>query len=226
MSDKSQHKWRSDNPIETASDPGIPRVLLVRHAQTFANANDYFLGQRDEGITEEGERQSARAVAGIVDWAPNRIVTSPLMRCREKIAAPAAEVLGVPLEIDERLKEFDFGPLEGKTFSEAMEKGYPFPWGPGSDEWPPEEGGETMPEFLERLARAARDLEGREGRTAVVCHGGVIRGLFAVWLGVEVGTLNQLVVGNVSGCVFRTNPGDVLLERFGLRPEDFGKYRA
>lgn len=224
--DKTGHAWRSDNPIATGSEPEVPRVLIVRHAQTFANAHDYFLGQLDEGITEVGEQQSAAAVQGIVDWAPERIVTSPLLRCCEKIAGPAAEALGVPLEIDERLKEFDFGPLEGKTFAEVVEKGYPFPWGPGSEEWPPAEGGETMPHFLERLGHAAHDLEGRPGRTAVVCHGGVIRGLFAVWLHLDIATLNQLVVGNVSGCVFRTQPGDVLLERFGLKPADFGKYRA
>ena len=80
MKNGTNAQWRSDNPISTDRKPEIPRVLLMRHAQTFANANDYFLGQLDEGITEVGEQQSRRAVAGLVAWKPDRIVTSPLLR--------------------------------------------------------------------------------------------------------------------------------------------------
>lgn len=226
MKNGANAQWRSDNPISTDCKTEIPRVLLMRHAQTFANANDYFLGQLDEGITEVGEQQSRRAVAGLVAWKPDRIVTSPLLRCRMKIAEPAAEALGVPLVVDERIKEFDFGPLEGKTFSEVIERGYPFPWGPGSEEWPPDGGGETMGHFVARLSAAADDLEQFKGRTAVIAHGGVIRGFFSVWLGMRQDALNQLVVPNVHSYVFRSTPGNVCLERFGLKPEHLGDYRC
>ena len=50
------------NPLATTRDDGVPRVLLMRHAQTHANAQGFFLGRRDEGVTGLGEEQSRRAV--------------------------------------------------------------------------------------------------------------------------------------------------------------------
>lgn len=46
------------------------------------------------------------------------------------IAEPAARELGVELRVDERLIEFDFGPIEGMTFDDVIERDLPFPWGP------------------------------------------------------------------------------------------------
>ena len=83
------------NPLATAADDETPRVLLMRHAQTHANAQGFFLGRRDEGVTGLGEEQSRRAVAGLVAWRPDRIICSPLKRCKTMIAEPAARELGI-----------------------------------------------------------------------------------------------------------------------------------
>lgn len=211
------------NPLSSGSDD-MGRVLLMRHAQTSANAQGYFLGRRDEGVTGLGERQSRQAVEGLVAWHPDRIITSPLKRCREFIAEPAADALGIAAQIDERLIEFDFGPIEGIGFADVVERDMPFPWGPRAAGWPPPAGGETFQAFGERLSELAHDLELMQGRTAVVAHGGVIRGFFSVWLGMDTDDINHLIVCNVDSFVFRMRPGFAELESYGIHPEDLGRY--
>lgn len=58
------------NPLATGVKDEMPRVLLMRHAQTHANSQGFFLGRRDEGVTALGEEQSRRAVEGLVAWCP------------------------------------------------------------------------------------------------------------------------------------------------------------
>ncbi len=213
-----------NNPISVDACEGVPRILLMRHAQTHANAAGYFLGSRDEGVTEVGKEQSRRAVVGLASWKPDRIITSPLSRCRKLIAEPAARELGIECTVDERIREFDFGPLEGRTYEDIVREGLPFPWGPGAQNWPPAGGGERMEDFVARIADAARDYEQLEGRTAVICHGGVIRGFFCVWFSLGPDEINRLVVQNVNSFIFSSAPGNVSLERFGLRSESLGEY--
>lgn len=212
------------NPLSDSRSDGIARVLLMRHAQTEANSKGFFLGRRDEGVTELGAEQSARAVAGLVDWKPDRIVCSPLQRCRELIAEPAARELDVDLIVDERLIEFDFGPIEGMTFDDVIERDLPFPWGPRAVNWPSAEGGESFDDFLERIGEACRDIEHFDGRTAVVAHGGIIRGIFGYWLDMGTDDINHLIVRNVDSFVFRTRPGFAELESYGIHPDDLAKY--
>ncbi len=212
------------SPIATDAADGKARILLMRHAQTFANASGFFLGRRDEGVTEVGQAQSQRAVEGLVAWKPELIVTSPLMRCRTLIATPAAARLGIDMRVDERLTEFDFGPVEGMSFEDVVARGMPFPWGPKSAQWPPHEGGESFDDFIARVGEAARDIEQTKRRVAVVAHGGVIRGFLAVWLNMSTDDINHLIVRNVDSFVFRSEPGFVELEAFGIHPEDLAAY--
>jgi len=212
------------NPLATAADDETPRVLLMRHAQTHANAQGFFLGRRDEGVTGLGEEQSRRAVAGLVAWRPDRIICSPLMRCKTMIAEPAARELGIEARVDERLVEFDFGPIEGMSFDDVIERDLPFPWGPRAAGWPPDGGGESFDGFLARIRSASDDLERLEGRTAVVVHGGVIRGFMGNWLNMGTDEVNHLIVRNVDGFVFRVRPGFAELESYGIHPEDLGNY--
>lgn len=212
------------NPLASSAGDGAPRTLLMRHAQTQANAQGFFLGRRDEGVTTLGEEQSRRAVEGLVSWRPDRIVCSPLIRCKTMIAQPAAEALGAELIVDDRLIEFDFGVIEGLTFEEVMEQGLPFPWGPRSKEWPSDAGGEDFADFNERIRDAAAWLERLEGRTAVVAHGGVIRGFFSAWLAMGPDDINHLIVRNVDSFIFRTRSGFVELESYGIHPEDLLNY--
>ena len=78
----------------------MPRLYLIRHGQPAATWGE---ADEDPGLDATGRAQ-ARAAC---DWLmalppgerPQRVVSSPLRRCRET-AMPTAEALGVEIEID------------------------------------------------------------------------------------------------------------------------------
>ena len=114
--------------------------------------------------------------------------------------------------------------IEGMTFDDVIERDLPFPWGPRAAMWPPAQGGESFDDFLARIREASEELERLEGRTAVVVHGGVIRGFLANWLAMGPDEVNHLIVRNVDSFVFRTRPGFAELESYGIHPGDLGGY--
>lgn len=82
-------------------------LIVVRHGRTDANAAGLLLGRRlDPGLDPVGVQQ-AKALAGIVRDA-HRVVSSPLRRTRE-----TAEAFGLPVTVDERWIEVDYGTLDG-----------------------------------------------------------------------------------------------------------------
>ena len=87
-------------------------VYLIRHGQTALNNAMLLQGRSDHPLNEAGEQQAGRTgewfhAQGIVF---SRVFASPLRR-----AVQTAEWIagGVPIEIDERLIEMDYGPYEG-----------------------------------------------------------------------------------------------------------------
>src|SRR5438270_3039746 len=91
-------------------------LILLRHGQTTANASGLLLGRADPPLTPLGERQ-ARAAAewlATVGARPVRVVSSPLQR-----ACATASVLGLPVEIDERWVELDYGEYDGLPLGEV-----------------------------------------------------------------------------------------------------------
>jgi broad specificity phosphatase PhoE len=78
----------------------MPRLYLIRHgkpASTWGGADE------DPGLDETGREQARAArdwlLARPVGERPERVVSSPLKRCRET-AQPTADALGVAVEID------------------------------------------------------------------------------------------------------------------------------
>ncbi|HLH28774.1 MAG TPA: histidine phosphatase family protein, partial [Acidimicrobiales bacterium] len=83
-------------------------LILVRHGESTANAEGRLLGRLDAPLTARGLAQ-ARALAPFVAGA-TRLLSSPLGR-----AVGTAEALGtgLPVEVDERWVEIDYGVLDG-----------------------------------------------------------------------------------------------------------------
>lgn len=80
----------------------MSRVYLIRHGKPAAGWGD----AKDPGLDDTGKEQ-ARAVAEALlalPERPQRVVSSPLRRCRET-AEPYAQALGVAIEIDARVGE-------------------------------------------------------------------------------------------------------------------------
>lgn len=88
-------------------------LIIVRHGRTEANASGLLLGQRvDPGLDDLGRRQAA--VLGERLRHVDRVIASPMRRTRETAAA-----LGLPVEIDERWIEIDYGTLDGTPLADV-----------------------------------------------------------------------------------------------------------
>lgn len=87
-------------------------LYVVRHGRTDANASGLLLGRADVALDDQGRAQAAALAARLP--TPARVISSPLTRCRE-----TAEAFGVPVEIDERWVELDYGALDKTPLTEV-----------------------------------------------------------------------------------------------------------
>ena len=114
--------------------------------------------------------------------APETVLSSPLARCREPAEALATR-LDIPLVLDPRLLELDFGAWEGLAWDRVPR--------PDLDRWaadplgfaPPS--GETGAALVARVAALHAALAAAPRRWLVVSHGGPLRLLAAMLRGDE-----------------------------------------
>lgn len=164
------------------------KLLLIRHAQSTGNAEGRLQGQSDWPLSDLG-REQARALARRLargEWAISAVYASDQSRALQTAEILAAS-LGLAVTVDERLREYHFGVLNGIVWRD-VEHLYPEIWRGFYEErrWlpvPEEEGAEP---FRSRLAAAVDDITGRHGEAgvvAVVTHGGSLGMLTAHLLG-------------------------------------------
>jgi broad specificity phosphatase PhoE len=140
-------------------------LILVRHGESTGNADGLLLGRMDVPLTERGLAQ-ARTLGPSVAGA-TRVISSPLARARD-----TAEALGtgLPVEIDDRWIEVDYGEFDGRPLGSVPDEVWTR-WRSDPDYRPP--GGETLCEAGSRVRSAcdelfATDGEGARGAGAVV----------------------------------------------------------
>ncbi|MQA95783.1 MAG: histidine phosphatase family protein [Streptosporangiales bacterium] len=201
------------------------RLFFVRHGQTIWHLGKRYAGSSDVDLDAEGLRQ-ARALA---DWATGAeldlVAASPLHRAVDT-AEPAATAAGVPLRLDDRLREQDFGVAEGLTLEELRDRDpaaaagfaedpvrHPFP---GAE--PPQAAARRAVAGLDDLAREA----GTGGRVLVVAHGTLLRLVLCTVLGIELRDYRRRfpVVGNgaITELEWNLPPGLVALRRLNAPP--------
>ncbi|MFZ5571441.1 MAG: histidine phosphatase family protein [Thermodesulfobacteriota bacterium] len=152
---------------------------LLRHGQTIWNREGRIQGQDDSPLSPEGERQCLAWGKRLREFPWERILVSDLGRAR-RTADLVNESLGVPVTVDQRLREQDWGRWRGLTLrqittdsADELERQVNAGW----HFRPPD--GENRLHLLERsrlaLADAARQYEGQT--ILVITHEGVIKAL-------------------------------------------------
>jgi len=171
----------------------MTRLLLIRHAEPDEDARGRCYGRLDVGLSPTGLARAQRLAHSLRDVELEKVYVSPRLR-----AVQTAAALGIALNIDDRLRELDFGELEGRTYDEIEREQPAFfrRWmeTPTLVRFP---GGESYPELRERVAAAVGDIvAAHTGRTvALVSHGGAIRAALAVVLGLPDDRAFALDVG-------------------------------
>jgi broad specificity phosphatase PhoE len=78
-------------------------VLLIRHAQA-GNRKDWTTDDRLRPLSSKGQRQAAALARRLKVWPPDRLLSSPYLRCVATVA-PFAESLGLKVQVADQLGE-------------------------------------------------------------------------------------------------------------------------
>jgi probable phosphoglycerate mutase len=177
----------------------VRRLLIWRHGRTEWNASGRFQGQLDPPLDDEGRAQAARTAPHLAAALRNEhvvLVSSDLQRAVDTAGA-LAPLLGVPVRIDERLREHGLGSWEGLTRDEVAER-HP----EQHDDWlagrpVPGRGGEAQADVAARAVAAVADLP-HASAAVVVTHGGTAGRLLEALLG--LGPEHRRVFGPLGNC--------------------------
>jgi broad specificity phosphatase PhoE len=177
------------------------RLLLIRHAAIGEAERSLLVGASDLPASTQGLQDLQRLAGVLASFNPEAWFCSPLLRARQSAARLGEFCEGAQgAVIDDRLREIDFGRWERKSFAEiaAMDReliadwaeydGFAFP------------GGESVAAFRNRIEGVLAELRASVYReTALVAHGGVIRTLICLALGLS--PKNYLLFDVRPGCL-------------------------
>ena len=96
------------------------RVVLWRHGQTDWNIKNRFQGHSDIPLNEVGNYQVQLAARLLADMQPTKIISSDLQRA-QVTAQALSDLVKLPIEVDQDLRETNGGKWEGKTGQENRE---------------------------------------------------------------------------------------------------------
>lgn len=167
-------------------------LVLIRHGETTLNAARV-LQPAATALSDRGLRQAEALAGRVARLGVAGIVASPLPR-----ALQTAEVIAVatrrPIASNALLEERNFGALRGLSY-DALGAG-----GITAGDAPP--GGESMPDFEARVARAFAAIVALraklDGPLVVVTHGLVIRALLVHHLKLPAGRALPTRIANTS----------------------------
>ena len=146
------------------------KLYIARHGETPWNVENRVSGRTDVPLTEKGMEQARLLAHSAMGKGIEVIIASPLLRARQTAQA-VSEAIGVPIELDERLIELDFGSFEGGPRSDPE---FQYTRAQFPTRYP---GGESAFQLAHRVYSCLEDVKRKyAGKTVLlVCHGGVCR---------------------------------------------------
>jgi len=150
-------------------------IWLVRHGETEWSRSGQHTSRTDLPLTPEGERQAASLKRMLAGHSFALILSSPMKR-----ALDTCRLVGLTPEINDNLREWDYGEYEGLTTAEIQKRV------PG---WTIFTGAVPNGEMAERVGARADRVIARAlaeiGDVALFGHGHFSRVLAARWIGLE-----------------------------------------
>ena len=165
-------------------------LVLVRHGETEWSRTMRHTGNTDLALTDAGEEQARGVVARLAGREFALVLSSPLQRARR-----TAELAGFGdrAELDDDLRERDYGAYEGLTTKEIRRER------PGWDVWRDDvPGGEPLEALAARADLVIERALAADGDTLVFAHAHLLRMLGARWIGLGPDGGGKLVLATAS----------------------------
>jgi alpha-ribazole phosphatase/probable phosphoglycerate mutase len=206
-----------------SDDQTITRLWLVRHGEPHAEIRGRCYGRLDAGLSDVGRLQLEQVGRDLATTALAAIYASPRLRTRES-AELIARYHHCAVQVDEQLREIDFGDFEGLAYDEIARR-YPVEYQrwmdhPTEVQFP---NGESFQAMRQRVLSAASELICKHaGETiAIVTHGGVNRILLADALGIPETNLFRIGQGYGARNLIQHIDGYPSVELMNTLPEPY-----
>ena len=186
----------SNNPFESAPVDGVTRLILVRHAQTDANAKHYLQGQSDGVLNETGLAQAAGIAEALSSFCIEKIYSS-----NQKRAVATAEAIAskhaMEVHTDPRLQEWNCGDWDGMPAVEFLRMVQEESLTPSTLRPP---NGETFQQIRARAEAVLADILSQcEGQSVlIVSHGDFTRSMIGMLMGIGADTAANIILDNAS----------------------------
>lgn len=148
----------------------MDHFYFIRHGETVWNVENKICGATDIELTEKGHEQAIETGKKILAEGikADMILTSPLVRAAET-ARHISEITGIPMRVEPRLIEQNFGryestPRDGAEFHEAK-KDMASRFGTG----------ESMLQLAQRIYNLLDDVKADDKVYMLVAHNGIAR---------------------------------------------------
>ncbi len=184
-----------------------PELWLARHGDTAWTVSRQHTSRTDLELNADGEAAARSLRAKLDGRAYDVVLASPLRRARD-----TATLAGFEPELDDRLREFDYGDYEGRTTAEIRRER------PGWDLWTdgcPD--GETAADVGARMDALIADVRARDPeRVLVFGHGHALRILTARWLDLAPREGRRFLLGPAGVGVLGSEHGRAAVARWNL----------
>lgn len=144
------------------------KLMLIRHGETEENQLGVIIGHNPGQLSTSGRQDLVKLRKSIGSLPVDAVYSSDLRRCMDSAKLLFAD-RNLDIKLDSRLREINFGDLQGKPYS-AIKGDYQhdinrrFP------------NGESNKEFITRTIDAVNDIANNESdkHVVIVCHSGTI----------------------------------------------------
>lgn len=162
------------------------KFLIVRHGHSLGNEQNLITGHYDCDLSKTGYNQGKLLCDYIIkNIKVDAFYSSNLIRAVNTIE-PAADALGLPVNLEPDFRELGVGIWDGMPFDD-IPKLYPEEFEAWTNKEPnfAPEGGETWGNLVVRSTRRLKELaEENDGKTIIIAtHGGVIKVLLECFSG-------------------------------------------
>jgi alpha-ribazole phosphatase len=183
-------------------------VWLVRHGETDWNIEGRIQGQLNVPLNDVGKQQAQDLGRFLASYKPQEkdqfcgvIYSSDLDRALETakiLFSTCTDYNLTGIEKDERLRELNFGEMQGFKWTEKKETNGDH--GTARPELPVVHGAESYQELQNRIEAVIEDIVWKNigKRIIITTHGGAIRSYLCSVLGLTLRNMGRLVISNTS----------------------------